>query len=48
MWPNTRIGQGAVVHGPIIGRNCHIGRNAVMKSAAVIGDKTQLTDYTTL
>ena len=48
MWPNTRIGQGAVVHGPIIGRNCHIGRNTVVKSTAVIGDKTQLTDYTTL
>ena len=48
MWPNTRIGQSAVVHGPIIGRNCHIGRNAVLKSTSVIGDKTQLTDYTTL
>jgi len=48
VWPNTRIGQNAVVHGPIIGRNCHIGRNAVLKSASVIGDKTQLTDYTTL
>ena len=48
VWPNTRIGQSAIVHGPIIGRNCHIGRNAVMKSASVIGDKTLLTDYTTL
>jgi NDP-sugar pyrophosphorylase family protein len=48
VWPNTRIGQHAVVHGPIIGRNCHIGRNAVLKSAAVIGDKTLLTDYTTI
>lgn len=48
VWPNTRIGQNAVVHGPIIGRNCHIGRNAVLNSASVIGDKTQLTDYTTL
>jgi NDP-sugar pyrophosphorylase family protein len=48
IWPNTRIGHSAIVHGPIIGRNCHIGRNAVMKSVSVIGDKTQLTDYTTL
>ncbi len=48
VWPNSRIGQNAVVHGPIIGRNCHVGRHAVLKSAAVIGDKTQLTDYTTL
>jgi NDP-sugar pyrophosphorylase family protein len=48
VWPNSRIGQSAVVHGPIIGRNCHIGRNAVMKGRAVLGDKTQLTDYTTI
>lgn len=47
VWPNSRIGQGAVVHGPIIGRNCHIGRNAVLKGRSVLGDKTQLTDYTT-
>ena len=47
IWPNSRIGQDAVVHGPIIGRNCHIGRNAVLKRQAVIGDKSQLTDFTT-
>jgi NDP-sugar pyrophosphorylase family protein len=48
IWANTRIGQSAVVHGPIIGRNCHIGRNAALKGRAVIGDKTQLTDFTTI
>jgi NDP-sugar pyrophosphorylase family protein len=48
VWPNTRISQSAVVHGPIIGRNCHVGRNAVMKGRSVIGDKTQLTDFTTI
>jgi NDP-sugar pyrophosphorylase family protein len=48
LWPNTRIGQGAVVHGPILGRNCHIGRNSVVKSTSVLGDKTLLTDYTTI
>jgi NDP-sugar pyrophosphorylase family protein len=48
VWPNSRIGQGAVVHGPIIGRNCHVGRNAVLKGRAVLGDKTLLTDYTTI
>jgi NDP-sugar pyrophosphorylase family protein len=47
IWPNSRIGQDAVVHGPIIGRNCHIGRNAVLKGQSVIGDKSQLTDFTT-
>jgi NDP-sugar pyrophosphorylase family protein len=48
IWPNTRIGQGAVVHGPIVGRNCHIGRSAVLKGRSVLGDKTLLTDYTTI
>ncbi len=48
VWPNTRIGQNAVVHGPVIGRGCHVGRNAVIKSAALLGDKTLLTDFTQL
>ena len=48
IWPNSRIGQAAIVHGPIVGRNCHIGRNAALKSRAVLGDKTLLTDYTSL
>ncbi len=48
IWPNSRIGQSAVVNGPILGRSCHIGRNAVVKSSSVLGDKTLLTDYTTI
>jgi NDP-sugar pyrophosphorylase family protein len=48
VWPNSRIGESAVVQGPIVGRNCHIGRNAVLKSRAVLGDKTLLTDFTSL
>lgn len=46
IWPNTRIGQHAEVDGAIIARNCHIGRYATVTSAAVLGDKTMLTDYT--
>ncbi len=48
VWPNTRIGQSAVVQGPIIGRSCHVGRSASVKSRAVLGDKTLLTDFTSL
>ena len=48
VWPNTRIGQNAVVHGPIIGRNCHIGRDAVAEGTSLLGDKTQLTDFTSI
>ena len=48
VWPNSRIGQSAVVHGPIIGRNCHVGRDSVLKGRALLGDKTQLTDFTSI
>ncbi len=48
VWPNSRIGQGAIVHGPIIGRSCHIGRDSVLKGRALLGDKTQLTDFTSI
>jgi mannose-1-phosphate guanylyltransferase len=46
VWPNTRIGQNAVLDGPILGRGCHIGRNVTMIGPSVIGDKTALTDHT--
>lgn len=48
VWPNTRIGQSAVIAGPIIGRGCHVGRYAAIRGAALIGDKTVLTDYSQL
>ena len=48
IWPNTRIGQHAEVDGAILGRNCHLGRNVVIRGSAVLGDKTALTEYTSL
>jgi mannose-1-phosphate guanylyltransferase len=48
VWPNTRIGQNAVIEGAILGRNCHIGRNVSMTGTAILGDKSTLTDYTHL
>lgn len=45
IWPNTRVGQHARVDDAIVARNCHIGRNAVVRPGAVLGDKTTLTDY---
>ena len=38
----------AHVRGAILGRNCHVGRNAVIHSPAVFGDKTVITDYSKL
>jgi NDP-sugar pyrophosphorylase family protein len=48
VWPNTRIGQHAAVDGAILGRNCHIGRSVVIRGNAVLGDKTALTEYTSI
>ncbi len=48
VWPNGRIGRDAVVRGSILGRHCHIGRNAVVDGQAVLGDKSVVTDYSTV
>jgi NDP-sugar pyrophosphorylase family protein len=48
IWPNGWIGREAHVRGSILGRNCHIGRNATIESPAVLGDKTVVTDYSRL
>ena len=48
IWPNGWIGPEAHVKGSILGRNCHLGRSVTVESAAVLGDKTALTDYTKL
>jgi mannose-1-phosphate guanylyltransferase len=48
IWPNGWIGREAQVAGSILGRNCHIGRNAILDPGAVLGDKTVITDYSKL
>ncbi|HVL66557.1 MAG TPA: NDP-sugar synthase [Vicinamibacterales bacterium] len=48
VWPNGWIGREAAVRNAILGRNCHIGRSATVEAAAVLGDKTVLTDYSRL
>jgi mannose-1-phosphate guanylyltransferase len=46
VWPHTRVGAGAQVVGAVVGRGCHIGRSAAVGAGTVLGDKTNLTDYT--
>jgi mannose-1-phosphate guanylyltransferase len=46
IWPHTRIATGAHLSNAIVGRGCHIGRSALVGAGAVLGDKTNLTDYT--
>lgn len=46
LWAHTRVSSSAEIRGSVIGRSCHIGRNATVSRGAVLGDKTTLTDYT--
>jgi mannose-1-phosphate guanylyltransferase len=46
IWAHTRVGSNAQVVGAVVGRGCHIGRSASVGAGAVLGDKTNLTDYT--
>ena len=48
VWPNGWIGRESAVRGSILGRNCHIGRNASLDTPVVLGDKTVITDYSRL
>jgi mannose-1-phosphate guanylyltransferase len=43
---HTRVASGSHISNSIIGRSCYIGKNCVVNSGAVLGDKTSLTDYT--
>jgi mannose-1-phosphate guanylyltransferase len=45
IWSHSRISTFAELHGAIVGRGCHIGRNAVVREGSVLGDKTSLSDY---
>ena len=48
MWANSRISQDAIVRRAILGRHCHIGRNATIEDGVVLGDKSVVTDYSRL
>ena len=48
IWPNGWVGREAHIEGAIVGRNCHVGRNATVRPGAVLGDKTVITDYSKL
>lgn len=45
IWSHTRISTFAEVRDAVIGRSCHIGRNAIVGAGTVLGDKASLSDY---
>ena len=50
LWSGTRISQEAVVRRALLGRHCHIGRNATLDdgTGVILGDKSVVTDYSRL
>jgi NDP-sugar pyrophosphorylase family protein len=48
VWANTRVSRDTSVGAALVGRNCHLGRNVTVTDGAVLGDRTTLTDYSTL
>jgi mannose-1-phosphate guanylyltransferase len=48
IWPNSRLGRETVVSDSIVGRHCHIGRDAKLGPGMVLGDKSVVTDYSRL
>lgn len=45
VWANGWIGREAEVRGALLGRQCHIGRNAAVSPGIVLGDKSVVTDF---
>lgn len=45
VWAHARISSFAEVRDSVIGRSCHIGRNAIVGAGSVLGDKASIPDY---
>ena len=48
VWPNTRISSDAHLRDAIVGRSCHVGRKATVTAGTVLGDKSVVTDFSTV
>lgn len=44
LWPNSRIGEAALVRDSVIGRSCYVGQSASL-DGVILGDKSDLTDF---
>jgi NDP-sugar pyrophosphorylase family protein len=45
IWSHSWISSFAEVRDAVIGRSCHIGRNAIVGAGTVLGDKASIPDY---
>lgn len=45
IWSHTRVSSFAEIRDAVIGRSCHVGRNAIVGAGSVLGDKASIPDY---
>src|SRR5437588_512628 len=48
IWSGNTIDADARISGSLIGKGCYIGRSATLRPGVVLGDKTVITDFSTL
>ena len=48
IWSGTRILPGARIERSIVGRQCYIGEGARLRPGTVLGDKSSVTDFSTI
>jgi NDP-sugar pyrophosphorylase family protein len=48
LWSGNMIDADARIDGSLVGKGCYIGRSAKLRPGVVLGDKTVVTDFSTL
>ena len=48
IWSGNTIDADARITGSLIGKGCYVGRNAKLRPGVVLGDKTVITDFSSL
>jgi mannose-1-phosphate guanylyltransferase len=48
LWAGNTIDADARIEGSLVGKGCYVGRSAKLRPGVVLGDKTVITDYSSL
>jgi NDP-sugar pyrophosphorylase family protein len=48
IWSGNTVDADARISGSLIGKGCYIGRSAKLRPGVVLGDKTVVTDFSSL
>ena len=48
LWSGNTVDAEARIHGSLVGKGCYIGRSAKLRPGVVLGDKTVVTDFSSL